>query len=41
METLSLSLSSVHTYRRRIMEKMNFQSNLEIIRYAMKNNLVD
>ncbi|MCI0692968.1 response regulator transcription factor [candidate division KSB1 bacterium] len=41
MKTLSLSLSSVHTYRRRIMEKMNVQSNLEMIRYAMKNNLVD
>jgi DNA-binding NarL/FixJ family response regulator len=41
METLSLSLSSVNTYRRRILEKMNFKSNLDIIRYAIKNDLVD
>jgi DNA-binding NarL/FixJ family response regulator len=41
METLSLSLSSVNTYRRRILDKLNFKSNLDIIRYAMENNLVD
>jgi DNA-binding NarL/FixJ family response regulator len=38
---LALSASSVKTYRQRILEKLNFKSNAEIIHYALKNNLVD
>jgi len=38
---LSLSLSSVNTHRRRIMEKMDLKSNAEIIHYALKNRLIE
>lgn len=38
---LSLSLSTINTYRTRVLEKMNIHSNAEIIRYAIKNKLVD
>jgi DNA-binding NarL/FixJ family response regulator len=40
-EQLILSLSTVTTYRTRILEKMNMKTNAEIIHYAIKNNLVD
>lgn len=38
---LYLSLSTVHTYRNRVLEKMDMSSNAELIHYAIKNNLVD
>lgn len=38
---LSLSLSTINTYRKRIMDKMHFKNNSDIIRYTIKNNLVD
>ena len=38
---LSLSLSTINTYRTRVLEKMNIHSNAEIIHYAIKNKLVD
>lgn len=37
---LALSTSTVNTYRARILEKLNFKSNAEIIRYAVQNNLI-
>jgi DNA-binding NarL/FixJ family response regulator len=40
-DELILSLSTVTTYRNRILEKMNMKSNAEIIHYAIKNHLVD
>jgi len=40
-KTLSLSQSTVHTYRTRILDKMAMSSNAEIIHYAIKNKLVD
>ncbi len=40
-KTLNLSLSTVNTYRSRILQKMNMQSNAEIIHYALRNNLLD
>ena len=40
-DELSLSQSTVNTYRQRILEKMNLHSNAELIYYAIKNNLVD
>jgi len=40
-DELSLSQSTVNTYRQRILEKMNMHSNAELIHYAIKNNLVD
>ena len=38
---LSVSLSTVNTYRQRVLLKMNVKSNQELIRYCLKNNLVD
>jgi DNA-binding NarL/FixJ family response regulator len=40
-EELSISAKTVETYRSRMMEKMNFKSNAEIIRYTLQNNLID
>jgi DNA-binding NarL/FixJ family response regulator len=40
-EDLSLSISTVNTYRTRIFEKMNMKSNVELTRYALDHNLVD
>lgn len=40
-EILHLSASTVNTYRSRILEKMNLASNAEIIRYALKNGLIE
>ncbi len=38
---LSLSVKTVSTYRTRILEKTNLKNNSEIIRYAIKQRLVD
>src|SRR6266852_5094129 len=38
---LSLSDKTISTYRARILEKMNMESNAELIRYAIQNKLVD
>ncbi|MCL5028990.1 MAG: response regulator transcription factor [Bacteroidetes bacterium] len=40
-EELSLSINTVTSYRARILEKMNMKTNAEIIRYAVKHQLVD
>jgi DNA-binding NarL/FixJ family response regulator len=37
---LGLSDKTVSTYRARILEKMGMKTNAEIIRYAIRNNLV-
>lgn len=37
---LNLSVKTVSTYRVRLMAKLNFSNNAEIIRYAIVNNLV-
>lgn len=39
-EELSLSTKTVSTYRTRLLEKMNFKTNAEIIRYAIENGLI-
>jgi DNA-binding NarL/FixJ family response regulator len=39
-EKLSLSVSTIGTYRMRILEKMNMNTNAEITYYAVKNGLV-
>ena len=39
-EELSLSVKTISTYRSRILEKMNMNSNAELTRYAIENNLV-
>lgn len=38
-EKLGLGLSTVSTYRRRILEKMNLKTNHDLTSYAIKNNL--
>ena len=38
---LSLSTKTVSTYRTRLLEKMNFKTNAEIIRYAIENGLIE
>lgn len=40
-EELSVSLSTVNTYRNRIFEKMKMQSNVELTRYAIENQLIE
>jgi DNA-binding NarL/FixJ family response regulator len=39
-EQLSLSVTTVSTYRSRIMEKMNMRSNAELTRYAIENKII-
>jgi two-component system invasion response regulator UvrY len=39
-DQLSLSATTVSTYRSRILEKMNMRTNAELIRYALENNLI-
>ena len=39
-EKLSLSITTVSTYRTRIMSKMNMKSNADLTRYALENNLI-
>ena len=36
-----LSASTVSTYRARILDKLNLETTAELIRYAIKNNLID
>jgi len=40
-EELNLSVKTISTYRSRILEKLGMENNSEIIRYAIKNHLVD
>lgn len=39
-DALHLSTSTINTYRARILEKMNMQSNAELINFAIHNKLV-
>jgi DNA-binding NarL/FixJ family response regulator len=38
---LSIGISTVNTYRSRILEKLNLRSNAELIHYAITNKLID
>ncbi|SHG18825.1 regulatory protein, luxR family, partial [Fodinibius roseus] len=40
-EEFSLSPQTIHTYRTRVKEKMNLNSNVEMTHYAIENNLID
>ncbi len=40
-EELMLSVNTITSYRSRMMEKMNFSTNAEIIRYAIEHNLIE
>lgn len=39
-ERLTLGITTVSTYRSRILEKMNMKSNAELTRYALENKLI-
>ncbi len=40
-EALGVSVNTVNTYRMRILEKMNMQSNVELSRYAVEHGLIE
>ena len=40
-EELALSISTVNTYRTRILEKMSMETNVELTRYAIENHLIE
>jgi DNA-binding NarL/FixJ family response regulator len=40
-EELHLSVATVSTYRGRVLEKLNLRSTAQLMRYALKNDLVD
>jgi len=40
-EELAVTMSTVNTYRMRIFEKMNIQSNVELARYALEHGLIE
>jgi DNA-binding NarL/FixJ family response regulator len=40
-EELHLSVTTVSTYRARLLEKMGMTTNAELVRYALQNGLVD
>lgn len=40
-DTLFISIKTVDTYKARIMEKLNVNKRSELVRYALKNNLID
>jgi DNA-binding NarL/FixJ family response regulator len=40
-ETLNISVRTVEAHRSRVMLKLNFTSVTELVRYAVRNHLVD
>ncbi len=40
-DQLSLSVKTISTYRARILEKMNLRSNADLVRYALRHDLVE
>ena len=40
-DELSLSVSTVNTYRARVLEKMKMETNVELTRYAIENHLIE
>ncbi len=40
-DELSISISTVNTYRSRIFKKLNLHSNAELIHFAFQNNLIE
>lgn len=40
-DLLALSSKTISTYRRRILEKMKMQSNIELVRYALQHKLIE
>jgi len=40
-EEYSLAVQTIHTYRRRVLDKLNMKSDVELVKYATLHNLVD
>lgn len=40
-EQLSISVNTVNTYRMRVLQKMNMQSDVELSRYALEHGLIE
>lgn len=40
-ESLSLSINTVNSYRRRLLQKMSLKSNAELIRYVLRHKLIE
>lgn len=40
-EALSLSVNTVNSYRSRLMEKMHLETNADIIKYVIRNSLIE
>ncbi|MEM7000137.1 MAG: LuxR C-terminal-related transcriptional regulator, partial [Pseudomonadota bacterium] len=40
-EEMNLSVKTISTYRKRLLEKLGVQSNSEIVSYAIRNGIVD
>lgn len=40
-EHLNLSVNTISTYRSRILDKLGLHSNADLVKYAIKNNLID
>lgn len=40
-DTLFISIKTVDTYKARIMDKLNVKKRSDLVRYALKNNLID
>lgn len=40
-EELGVSVSTVHTHRTHILDKLNLRSDVELARYALRNHLID
>ena len=40
-EEMNLSVKTISTYRKRVLDKLGVQSNSEVVSYAIRNGLVD
>ena len=40
-ERLTLGVSTVNTYRKRVLEKLKLKSNIDLIHFAIENNIID
>jgi DNA-binding NarL/FixJ family response regulator len=40
-DELTIGVSTVNTYRSRILEKLNIRNNADLIRYAFENKLIE
>jgi DNA-binding NarL/FixJ family response regulator len=41
VDTLSLSVKTISTYRSRVLEKLHLSSTADLVRYAIDHGLID